>query len=420
MVYHWFFIALIVSSLLSLQLGISYWISGGSLGFLAIVLCFLFSASSINIPRVNGEKLILWASALILSVRIILESERLLLQLRIIFFMIAYVLSFTGPSLTLWQIRHTKIIASSVINSAAIVNLLLFLSIILSFLPGTPFNPSRLVIFLDRWLVTNKTFETVDQALKSIYYQANIGRISLFYGEPSYLALVIGVCTYVILLGVTLNKYQANSAFVFSLFSRPLLFSLFILGLLMLVVTGSFLGFLFFCFLLTYFFLFFSRRRSESVYVIAMVCSLVLPVATVFLLDLPFIQLFQTRFASIVGGTDLSSSGRIYPFVLFFQNIFGYGSSLQVELNRAGFPSVDSGVVSHLLLYGVFFASYFMMTILVLRSSFGGTRLALSYCIFLTLSWSQSGNIFTADKFFLSLLPLPLLMAHRNRAPNLQ
>jgi hypothetical protein len=417
MVYHWFFIALIVSSLLSLQLGISYWISGGSLGFLAIVLCFLFSASSINIPRVNEEKLILWAAALILAVRIILSSERFLLQLRIIFFMVAYVYFFTGPSLTFLQIRRTKI-ASSVINSAAIVNLFLFLSFLLSFLPGSPLNPSRLVTFLDRWLVTNKTFETIDQALNSIYYQANIGRISLFYGEPSYLALVIGACTYVILLGITLNKFQANSAFVYSLFSKPLLFLLFILGLLMLVFTGSFLGFLFFCYLLTYFLLFYSRRSSESVYVIAMVCSLVLPVATVFLLDLPFIQLFQTRIASIAGGTDLSSAGRIYPFVLFAQNIFGYGSSLQVELNRAGFSSVDSGVVSHLLLYGVFFASYFVMTILVLRSTFGGTKVALSYCIFLTLSWSQSGNIFSADKFFLSLLPLPLLMVHRNKLLN--
>jgi hypothetical protein len=397
-------------SIIGLQLGFSYWVSVASFGALLLVALFLCSGSGVSNIKLKRSDLVLLAAASILSMRILVEEEEiLLLQLRLIFFLYLFTLALLFP------LSGKKLLSFAIVPSIALSAILACLFLIISYcvslIPGGPLNPISIATFHDHWLVQNKMFENIDAALLSFKYTSGIARLSLFYGEPSYLSLVMGMCSYIILLLLSFPLSTLRCLFPrLTYLSRTFLFIVFFLSLCFLLRTLSLIGLLFVVFLVSYFFFLCPARAGYSPYRKTMSLIILLIPVFSFAANPMIFSLFTERIISVLSGTDPSAGGRIYALSYFMENLFGYGSIKSSVLASSDYYQVDSGIVAHTLIYGVTFLIYCVFTVNTFRVRFGRFAYWSSYSIYIFLAWSQNGQIFHLDKFFLSVLPIPILV----------
>ena len=412
--------------ILLLQIGFSYWLSGALFGLLTIIYLNFDAGLHIDlVKKPSSGSILFWFASALLSVRILQLESPSLWQLRIIFFIFLYTIIFAGCSFPRYSTQWNKI-APQIIMASSITSISLLLFYIISLVPGSPLSAEKFVFLQDRFLVSNKVFSNVDQVFHAMKFVEtdSFRRIALMYGEPSFLALISGILAFVSIYALSLRKYRFTDPLL-SFALNPYLTCLSIFSsLFILLRTGSMYGILFIVFLCFYSFLIKLFDRKYWLIILPILLLLVL-LGFVNLLPKEFAEYITLRFTDSLGGTDVSSSARIYPIMIFFKNLsfdslFGFGSSTAEIVYSYGFDSADVGLVISTLVYGLFFVFFLASSLYSISFYFEFCPLSFAYCILLLFVWSQSGNIFSIDKFFICAFPLPLIFFDRAIAKQLQ
>ena len=397
-------------SLLSLQIGFSFWLSGTTLGCI-VLLYAIFSSRQANwsFPKKYIAPLLFgW---FFLAARI-LYADSSIRSWRLVFVMSLLSL-FPGFMLGSNRLLARKISLPIILSSVASIYFLMFFYV-LSFIPGSFLNGSNLSFFQQKWLVANLMFDNLDVAIQALDYKyiGLIDRVSLLYGEPSYMAVVLLCCGYIAILSFSFcDVLPLSSRFLSPLLSINSVFLSVILALFLLIVSGSFFGILSTIFLVGLYFLLPPLSNSfRQIRLISSVSFFIFPLLSFFgfFANNPLVELSLLRFYNIFTGIDDSAGGRIYTLPAFFSYPFGCGMDCpSIALALTGYSQMDSGIVSSLLLYGVFWISFlFAFFYLLYRNNIVNA----SFCFYLILCWSQNGSVFSFDKFFLGMLPLPVVV----------
>ncbi len=410
----------------SLQWGFSYWVSGALFGLLTITYLNFDAGLHIDlVKKPSSGSILFWFASALLSVRILLLESPLLWQLRIIFFIFLYTIIFAGCSFPRYSTQWNKI-APQIIMASSITSISLLLFYIVSLVPGSPLSAEKFVFFQDRFLVTNKSFLNLDEAFHAMKFSDtdSYHRIALMYGEPSFLALISGILAFVSIYALSLRKYRFTDPLLSFALNPYLIYLSIFSSLFTLLSSGSIYGILFIIFLC--FFSFLIKLFDRKYWLIILpILSLLVLLGFTNLLPKEFAEYITLRFTDSLSGTDASSSGRIYPIMILFKNLsfdnlFGFGSSTGEIVYSYGFDSADVGLVISTLVYGLFFIFFLASSLYSISFYFDFCPLSFAYCILLLFVWSQSGNIFSIDKFFICAFPLPLLFFDRAIAKQLQ
>jgi hypothetical protein len=410
----------------SLQWGFSYWVSGALFGLLTITYLSFDAGLHIDlVKKPSSGSILFWFASALLSVRVLQLESPLLLQLRIIFFIFLYTIIFAGCSFPLYSTQWNKI-APQIIMASSITSISLLLFYIISLVPGSPLSAEKFVFFQDRFLVSNKGFSNVDEVFHAMKFSDpdSYYRIALMYGEPSFLALILGILAFVSIYALSLRKYRFTDPLLSFALNPYLIYLSIFSSLFTLLRSGSMYGILFIIFLC--FFSFLIKLFDRKYWLIILpILSLVFLLGIVNLLPKEFAEYITSRFTDTLSGTDASSSNRIYPIMILFKNLsfnslFGFGSSTGEIIYSYGFQSADVGLVSSTLVYGLFFIFFLASSLYSISFYFDFCPLSFAYCILLLFAWSQSGNIFSIDKLFICAFPLPLIFFDRAIAKQLQ
>lgn len=402
----------ILFSILSLQLGFNYWISGATAGSVIFMLIIMrLCVGNFHINRIHLFSLIF---AAILPIKLLADASSLR-DFRILLFMMLYLIVFV--LLNSFRLDTAAYFAVPVGISAAISILTLFISQIL--ISASSVYSMLHIQLLDKWLVANQTFQGVDHAIvaSKFKYFGLYDRFSLFYGEPSYLSVALFACTFTLVYFI-LFLYRMHFITGSKLYPllNILLFSSIVIGIVLMVATGSLYGLV--CSFFTGICIFLDRVKLLRVLPFKwffLVLTVALTIATFVILsitsfDLSLFDLIFYRIGNILAGNDGSQNSRIYPIVLFFEHPFGLGeAAAEIASSKYSLVSIDNGIVSNLVTYGLLFV-VFLLSIACLLASQGLSF--LPYYFYVMLVWMQSGNIFSPDKFLLSLLPLPVVYAY--------
>ena len=412
--------------ILSLQWGFSYWVSGALFGLLTITYLNFDAGLHIDlVKKPSSGSILFWFASALLSVRILQLEGPLLWHFRIIFFIFLYTIIFAGCSFPRYSTQWNKI-APQIIMASSITSISLLLFYIISLVPGSPLSTEKFVFFKDSFLVSNKQFSNVDEIFHSMKFvnADSFYRIDLVYGEPSFLALISGILAFVSIYALSLRKYRFTDPLLSFALNPYLIYLSIFSSFAILLRTGSMYGILFIVFLC--FFSFLIKLFDRKYWLIILpILSLLVLLGFTNLLPKEFAEYITLRFTDSLGGTDVSSSARIYPIMIFFKNLsfdnlFGFGSSTGEIVYSYGFDSADVGLVASTLVYGLFFIFFLASSLYSISFYFDFCPLSFAYCILLLFVWSQSGNIFTIDKFFICAFPLPLLFFDRAIAKQLQ
>jgi hypothetical protein len=412
--------------IVSLQLGLSYWVSGALVGLLTITYLNFDAGLHIDfVKKPSSGSILLWFASALFTVRILQLGSPSLQTLRIIVFIFLYTIIFAGCSFPRHSTRWNKI-APQIIMASSITSISLLLLYIFSLVPGTPLSADKYVFLKDRFLVSNKGFSNINEVFHAAKFADidSFSRIDLVYGEPSFLALISGILAFVSIYSLSLRKYRFTDPLLsFALNPYVIYLSIFC-SLFILLLSGSMYGILFTIFLC--FFSFLIKLFDRKYWLIILpILSLLVLLGFGNLLPKEFAEYISLRFTDTLSGTDASATNRIYPIMIFFQNIsfdslFGFGSSTSEIIYSYGFNSADVGLVANTLMYGLFFIFFVASSLYSISFYFDFCPLSFAYCILLLFVWSQSGNIFSIDKFFICAFPLPLIFFDRAIAKQLQ
>lgn len=409
MMYNWWLYLILLFSILALQLGFNFWVSGSTLGTLSLVLLILIPCAGVQsfYKRLQPVELMI-ASAL--PIRMLLESATLR-DFRILAFLFLYFLSFT--LLASFKARRTSsLIAPVALASASAIFTLAFLYLANIFTSSYTYLS---LIFLDKWLIANKTFEDVGQGLHASQYKYFdlVHRFSALYGEPSYFAGALFACMFIVIYSLIFFAGNSRQPYPTHRPAQKYLLELsIIIGFTLMVASASIYGLICSFFLLLQIYL--SRKRLPGLRIYLYLFSLLLTLSIIlnFLpnIDNPIFNLAQIRISGILNGDDGSQSTRLYAVQFFFDHPLGLGASgtQRLMIDAYGVDYIDNGVIANLLIHGIFFILFVgaIFSLILRRGAF-----FFPYCIYLLLIWMQSGNIFSPDKFFLSLLPLCVIHA---------
>lgn len=395
-------------SLLTLQLGLSYWMSGAISGSILSIFVLVCCADR-QVLNFRFHTTMLFS--LLLPFKIIASASSLR-DLRVFVIMFLYIFVFS--SIHSFSHLKTKPFLSPLGKMSGII--LVILTLIKLWLATSSSALSYLIFFLDKWLIANKTFENYYQALQASNYQylGLYDRFSLLYGEPSYLAVVLFASTFALIYYLVYLSWAESNRNIKSNISALCLMIAVALGILLMISCGSLYGLI--CALFALYFLFYFKVKLQSL--LPSRLRLLAIVFFTFLLFLSFsfsdlfrdaLELHLVRLSNVLAGSDASSDSRLYPISLFFRFPFGYNDqAMMMAIHGYGIQSVDNGILDNLIRHGVLFI-FFAAPIFIslLRRSYS----YWPYCIYVFMVWSQSGNIFSPDKFFLTVLPIPLVVA---------
>jgi len=401
-------VILLVTATLFIQLGFSYWISGAVLGCFLLFTFFIFPNTKLSfLPRRHNE--LLFVSVTLLASRILYSSIQLR-DIRIIFFIfILYIVA--NSSFSTFKLKSSGI--DYIFPSTSILTIYgLLVSYFISLIPGSFLNSTNIILFQDKWLVQNKMFDTIESAVNASKYKylGIYDRFPLLYGEPSYLAGVLCLCAYICIIAAYYYlKIGLPTRKSYSLLTLGSLNFSAICAIYLMIFSGSLFGVLCSLFLLILFYSlphYHSKIRLIKLSILILIFG-ILFVTLLLSVSSDVLQLYLTRIFNIASGSDMSSSGRIYPIVVFFSNPLGLGINFESQLEKLGYPSADVGIVSQCIQNGIFFI---MFLFAYLKSFYRKNIIVLSYLVYTLLIWSQSGSIFAVDKIFLSVFPLPFIL----------
>jgi len=397
-------------SILSLQLGFSYWSSGATLGCLFYLM--LISIHRLN-PLVHAKSLFpLWLFASILAFQISYFDNLILLKLRLIFFLLLFTIAYTSSLNANIPYAKIKWVSDIYDTIGILLPHVLLTFYILSLFPSSPLGAEKLVQFKDRWLIANKVWDTFDQALNALNYSSQVSRISLLYGEPSYLSMVVFIGLFIIFLSISIKPINKLNIKASSIFSRDfLLISSFLSGIILLLFSFSAYGYI--CLIVVLAITLYKTNILPSLGVRTLYIFGLVIILSLFFVTFDFFAPILTRFFSIISGVDDSAGGRIYALQFLPESLFrffGLGDQLQTMLINSDYKSVDVGLAFFLLTYG--FPFIFFLIFIYFRLQKIMPQLAGIYFLYLLLIWSQSGNILSTDKFFASVIPLPLILIY--------
>lgn len=423
-------LALLVSfSYLTLQLGFSFWLSGSSLG-LVLLMFIAITAEPVFLDQASWQRMFLIFSAGVLAALIIAYSffdnevaartSQLLYAGRLVGILSVMVYIFLVSHFARLEIVSLISGALLLVGPFGIAALSLILA--MNIMQIQPFDNHSLVGLQDGWMIANRMFEDTGVAYNALKY-AEESRRSLVYGEPSYLAVSLFSLSFLSLLSSRLVYIFVSRPSGAQIESRFLDGSLCLIGKLnrgsflvsvpALVLTGSFWGFVY-----TLFLLICNSFAFRSPLAVTRPPRLTLKfiglgavILAAGLHDLfSFLSVYLDRAVRIFSGTDASASNRVYAFELWqdaLARLVGLGPSLQSEILKRGFESVDVGVIAFLLYYGLPFALFMVAMFCVFNYRFSVYSLWLY--LFVVLVWCQSGNLLAVDKLFLVSTPILLV-----------
>jgi hypothetical protein len=290
-----------------------------------------------------------------------------------------------------FRIRKTsRLVAPAAFASASAIYILAFLYLANLFSSSYAYLSLN---FLDKWLIANKTFEDVNQALQSSQYKYYnlVQRFSALYGEPSYFAGALFACIFIVIYSLVFfscNPRQLSSKKERA--KKSFLELSILIGLALMVVSASIYGLICGLFLIWQIYLLRKKLPGLRLYIYFLSLFLILCIALNLLpiLDNPIVNVAQIRISNILTGGDGSQSTRLYAVKFFFDHPLGLGTggTLNLMLNAFGVDYVDNGVIANLLTYGIFFL-FFVGAIFGLVLSQG--LYFLPYFSYILLIWMQ-------------------------------